>query len=167
MQLVPLSLVAALAAVGAGLIAANPMDPSTDLASVQHRAVTLTAGELTGRKSLRRRTPISRHWRVGRRLPARPVDGVQRTVDRVRRAVQQCAHRFRQRSAERDRRRVVRQRRRLRRGAVPRNDYRRLRQPPIPASAPWQRSRMHSKQVSPSRRSATSTRTSSKRWTTR
>lgn len=40
-------LVAALAAVGAGLIAANPMSPSTDLEGVQSRAVTLTAGEET------------------------------------------------------------------------------------------------------------------------
>ncbi|MGA8328359.1 MAG: hypothetical protein WB777_03610 [Mycobacterium sp.] len=54
MQLVPLSqghknrlLVAALAAIGASLIAANPMSPNTDLAGVQHRAVMLTAGEET------------------------------------------------------------------------------------------------------------------------
>lgn len=56
MLLVPLSqmtvhqnrvLVAALAAVGASLILANPMSPSTDPAGVQHRAVTLTAGEET------------------------------------------------------------------------------------------------------------------------
>jgi hypothetical protein len=38
-------LVAALAAVGAGLIAANPITPSTDLSNVQHQAVKLTAGE--------------------------------------------------------------------------------------------------------------------------
>jgi hypothetical protein len=55
-QLVPLSqmavhknrlLVAAFAAVGASLIAVNPMSPSTDLSDVQHRAVKLTAGEET------------------------------------------------------------------------------------------------------------------------
>jgi hypothetical protein len=55
-QLVPLSqmavhknrlLVAALAAVGASLIAANPMTPSIDLSNVAHQAVKLTAGEET------------------------------------------------------------------------------------------------------------------------
>jgi hypothetical protein len=55
-QLVPLSqmtvhenrlLVAALAAVGASLIAANPMTPSADLSNVAHQAVKLTAGEET------------------------------------------------------------------------------------------------------------------------
>jgi hypothetical protein len=55
-QLVPLSqmavhknrlLVAALAAVGASLIAANPMTPGIDLSDVQHRAVKLMAGEET------------------------------------------------------------------------------------------------------------------------
>jgi len=40
-------LVTALASVGAGLIAANSMSPSTGLAGVQQRAVTLTAGEET------------------------------------------------------------------------------------------------------------------------
>jgi hypothetical protein len=53
-QLVPLSqmtvhknrsLVAALAAVGASLIAVNPMNPSAELPNAQHQAVKLTSGE--------------------------------------------------------------------------------------------------------------------------
>ena len=56
MQLVPLSqmavhknrlLVAALAAVGASLIAINPMTPSAELPNVQHQAVRLMSGEET------------------------------------------------------------------------------------------------------------------------